>query len=485
MDRPTSIPHHIWDSFSDEARAFVVTVIDGLERQVIELRQQIQDLKARLDQNSTNSSKPPSTDPIGVKRKPPEPPSKKRRGGQKGHARRMRALVPPERVASVTDCKPAECRRCGHPLSGEDVEPRRHQVAELPPIEPEVHEYRLHRLGCPHCKSVTCGVLPDGVPRTSFGPRLHAVLSVLTGAYRLSKRQVAQLGSDLLGLSISLGMIAKLERITAAVLEQPVAELAEQVKTTEAANIDETSWREAHVRAWLWVVVTSAGVIFRIVRSRAGAVAQDLLGRRPRPIVISDRFPGYEWIELKSRQVCWAHLRRDFQAMIDRDDDGAEVGRQLLWQSNKLFESWHKVRDGTIRRSTFLQTVSWLRPMVRSSLGRGVACACPKTAATCGELLRLWDCLWTFTRVEGVEPTNNAAERALRHAVIWRRISGGTDSESGSRFVERMLSVVATCRQRDIPVLQYVGGCHEARLNGRPIPSLALAQIRRAGATAD
>jgi transposase len=387
----------------------------------------------------------------------------------------MRALVPPERVASVTECKPAECRCCGHPLSGEDAEPRRHQVAELPPIEPEVHEYRLHRLNCPHCKTVTCGALPDGVPRTAFGPRLHAVLSLLTGAYRLSKRQVALLGSDLLGLTISIGMIAKLERITAEMLEQPVTELAEQVKTAEAANIDETGWRENGRKAWLWVVVTSLGIVFRIVRSRAGAVAKDLLGEEPKPIVISDRFPGYEWIKLGSRQVCWAHLRRDFQAMIDRDGDGAEVGRQLLWQSNKLFEYWHKVRDGTIQRSTFLQYMAWLRPMVRSSLERGTRCACTKTAATCGELLRLWDCLWTFTRVAGVEPTNNAAERALRHAVIWRRISGGTDSEAGSRFVERMLSVVATCRLQGRDVLEYLTRCHRARLAGQEAPSLIAA----------
>jgi transposase len=314
--------------------------------------------------------------------------------------------------------------------------------------------------------------LPEGVPATAFGPRLHAALSVLTGAYRLSKRQVVQLGSDLLGLTISVGMISKLERITAEVLEQPVAELAEAVKAAGAANIDETGWREDGRKAWLWVVATTWGIVFRIVRSRAGAVAGELLGEQPKPIVISDRFPGYEWIELESRQICWAHLRRDFQAMIDRDGDGEEVGRQLLWQSDKLFEYWHKVRDGTIRRSTFIQAVSWLRPMVRSALGRGVACACAKTAATCGELLRLWDGLWTFTRVEGVEPTNNAAERALRHAVIWRRISGGTDSERGSRFVERMLSATATCRQQDVNLLGYLTGCVEARLRNQVPPSL-------------
>jgi transposase len=472
MNGPASIPQRIWDSLSDEARAVIGAVIEGLERQVAELRQQVQDLKSRLDQNSTNSSRPPSTDPIGVKRKPPSPPSKKRRGGQKGHPRRMRALVPPGRVTSVTECRPTSCRRCGHALAGEDAEPLRHQVAELPPIEPEVHEYRLHRLPCPHCKTVTCGALPVGVPRTTFGPRLHAALSVLTGAYRLSKRQVVQLCSDLLGLTISVGMVAKLERITAEVLEQPVAELAERVKAAEAANIDETGWREDGRKAWLWVVVTPLGIVFRIARSRAGAVAAGLLGEEPRPIVISDRYPGYEWIKLGSRQICWAHLRRDMQAMIDRDGGGAEVGRRLLWQSDKLFEAWHKARDGTIQRSTFLQTVAWLRPMVRATLERGAACACPKTATTCAELLRLWGCLWTFTRVEGVEPTNNAAERALRHAVIWRRTSGGTDSAGGSRFVERMLSVVATCRQQRRDVLGYLTRCHRGRLRGGNAPPL-------------
>ena len=166
-------------------------------------------------------------------------------------------------------------------------------------------------------------------------------------------------------------MIAKLERITPDVLEQPVAELAEAVKTAEAANIDETGWREAHLKAWLWVVVTSAGIVFRIVRSRAGAVARDLLGEEPKPIVISDRFPWlWSWIAAahSSRGARLlllerARLRRDMQAMIDRDGDGAEVGRQLLWRSNKLFEAWHKARDGTIQRSTFLQTVAWLRQM--------------------------------------------------------------------------------------------------------------------------
>jgi len=188
------LPPQIWETLTPEAQAAVLALVCRLEQQVTELKQQVRDLKARLDQNSTNSSKPPSSDPIGVKRKPPVPPSKKRRGGQEGHPRRLRALVPPERVASVTECKPAQCRRCRHPLVGDDAEPLRHQVAELPPVEPEVHEYRLHRLSCPHCRTVSCGALPDGVPRTSLCAR-HVVKvrgaspprAVMTGTARLGK----------------------------------------------------------------------------------------------------------------------------------------------------------------------------------------------------------------------------------------------------------------------------------------------------------
>ena len=211
-------------------------------------------------------------------------------------------------------------------------------------------------------------------------------------------------------------MIAKLERITADVLEAPVEELAEAVKTAEAANIDETSWWQGRDKAWLWVVVTRLGIVFRSPAPGAARSPGTCSARSPSR---SSSATGSRATSgsSESRQVCWAHLRRDFQAMIDRGGDGAEVGRRLLGQSDELFEWWHQVRDGTMPRSTFLQTVAWLRPMVRASLERGSACACPRRrrrAASCCGVGRLW----TFVRVEGVEPTNNDAERALRHAVI-------------------------------------------------------------------
>ena len=166
------------------------------------------------------------------------------------------------------------------------------------------------------------------------------------------------------------------------------------------------------------------------------------------------------------------HLDRDFQAMVDRGGESAEVGRQLLAYSREVFDWWHRVRDGTMARATLRTNVATLRILFRSVLSEGVDCGCAKTAGTCRELLSFEAHLWTFVRVEGVEPTYNDAERALRHGVIYRKLSGGTDSESGSRFVERMLSVVATCRQQEINVLDYLTGCFQAHLEGSPIPSL-------------
>ncbi len=446
-----------------EARAAVSALVDSYKRRIAELEQ-------RLGRNSTNSSRPPSSDPPSLKRRPPAPASGKKRGGQPGHRRHVRPLVPPEGVRQVVECRPPSCRWCGDALAGDDPEPIRHQVAEVPPVQPLVDEYRLHRLRCPRCRTSTCAKLPPGVPTGAFGPRLRAVLSVLAGAYRLGKRPIRQLASDLLGLSISAGMICRLERQGAAELEAPVGGLREHVRTATSAHIDETSWWQGRDKMWLWAAITKGATVFTIAKSRGAEVARGLLGTDRRKVVISDRFKSYAWV--KRRQFCWAHLRRDFQAMIDRGGEAGEVGRRLLDHSDVLFRWWHRVRDGTLARSSFRLYVSWLRDCLRDDLRGGLACGCARTAATCRELLSGETHLWTFVRVEGVEPTNNHAERALRHGVIYRKLSGGTDSESGSRFVERMLSVLATCRQQGMNALDYLTRCYRAHLDGGPVPSL-------------
>jgi transposase len=472
MTNPLPIPDELWTKVPPDAQAALAAVFLAMQQRIVDLETRVRDLEARLQLNSTNSSKPPSSDPIGRKRKPPAPPTGRKRGGQPGHHKARRALVPPEKVAAVVVCKPAACRRCRHPLSGDDPEPLAHQVAELPPVAPVVVESRLHRLACPRCRETTCGELPAGVPRGAFGPRLQAVLAVLVGAYRLSKRQVQQLAADLFGLAISTGMISQLERAAAAGLEAPYHELAVSVHEADAVNIDETSWREDRQKAWLWATVTAGATVFTIARHRSAAGAQALLGSRDGQVITSDRFTASEWIAAAWRQVCWAHLRRDFQAIIDRGGDGARIGRRLLSLSHRLFRHGHRVRDGTLEWDTFRDRMSRLRREVKHALGDGSRGACAATAATCFEILKVEEGLWTFAGVKGIEPTNNAAERALRHAVIWRRISGGTDSVRGSRFVERMLTVVATCRQKGRNVLEYLTSCFEADRRGQGHPSL-------------
>jgi transposase len=308
------------------------------------------------------------------------------------------------------------------------------------------------------------------VPTGAFGPRLRAVLSVLVGAYRLGKRPVQQLRSDRLGLSISLGMIARLECQGAAELETPVEELRRHVRDAASAHIDETSWWQGRAKAWLWTAVTDLVTVFTIATSRGAEVAEDMLGTAASKVVISDRLKSDSWVE--RRQFCWAHLDRDFQARVDRGGASAEVGRRRLSHSERLFGWWHRVRDGTMARATFRSKVAILRVSFRDDLRLGLTCGHSKTEGTCRELLAGETHLWTFVRVAGREPTNNDAERALRHGVIDRKTSGGTDSESGSRFVERILSVVATCRRQDINVLGYLTRCYQAHLDGAPIPSL-------------
>lgn len=462
----------VLDRTPPEVLEFVVALCKRLEKMEAELRKaeaKIKELEHRLNLNSSNSSKPPSTDPPDQKQTKEKSKSGRRRGGQPGHPRNERPLVPPEKLKETVDCKPDTCSHCGGPLTGEDPHPECHQVAELPPVEPEVVEYRVHTLVCKRCGKATHGTLPKGVPKGAFGPRLAAILSLFSGAYRLSKRQIQQLASDLFQLTISTGMICKLERKTAEILEKPYKELAKHIQS-QSANADETGWKENKKKAWLWVVVAPLATVFRIASSRARTVIVDLLGKKFGQVVGCDRAKMYlrfQWI-----QWCWAHLIRDFQAMVDRKGDGGEIGESLLDHAENLFAWWNELKEKKITRAAFKHRVGLLKKVFHADLERGADCKCKKSAATCRSLLAGKRNLWTFVNHEGIEPTNNAAERALRFAVIWRRISCGTDSDRGSRFVERILSVVSTCRQQGRNVLEYLVSCHQARINSEPADSL-------------
>lgn len=464
MSPAPPIPDELWVQVPAAARAAILAVLAGHERRIAEL-------EARLHRNSSNSSQPPSAEPLHVKRRPPESRSRRRRGGQPGHERHTRELVPPERLDAVVDCKPEACPDCGHTLAGDDPEPIRHQVAELPEVRPRVVEYRLHRLTCPACQAACRGTPSDDVPRGSFGPRLRAFAALLSGAYRLSKRQVVQLFADLLGVSISTGMVAKLQRQAAEALAGPMAAIDAEVRRAPAVHVDETGWRQAGRKAWLWVGVAAEATAFRVHRSRGHEGLEALLGADPGQdrVIISDRFPTYA--RAPNRQLCWAHLRRDFQAMVDRAAGGEVIGRRLLEQSRWVFTWYRRLVEGSIARPTLHSYVAGLRGVVGLLLREGIACDCAWTAKVCRKILEVERHLWTFAAVDGVVPDNNAAERALRHGVIWRKQSLGTASESGSRFVERMLSVVETCRRRGRDVAAYLTACFEAAGRGRVIPS--------------
>jgi transposase len=453
--------------FPDNLPPQVVAYIRALEATIAELKAEVAELKARLNQNSANSSKPPSSDAPHTKPAPPKRPSGKRSGGQPGHPKAERTLLPPDEIRPL---KPDRCRDCSRPLSGDDPNPLVHQVHEIPVIAPHVIEYRCHRLRCPHCGAATVAPVPPEAT-TGYGPRAQAVAAMLTGSCRLGKRGVSRLFDDLFALPLSPAMVCKLQHRTAEALRS-VADEALIYTRGQPANVDETGWKEGRTRAWLWVAVTTFVVAF-LIRKTRGRRAFDDLRSGSAQVHTTDRYPVYTHLPKHKRQVCWAHLRRDFQAMIDRAGAGSPIGTQLLACADRLFACWYRVRDGTRSRATFRAAyVPPLRRQVREWLRTGAACGCAKTAATCGEILAVEPALWTFARVAGVEPTNNAAEREVRHAVCWRKTSFGTASDKGSRFVERILTVVASCRRQKRNVLQFLTHAVTAHRAGEKAPTL-------------
>ncbi|HSD62093.1 MAG TPA: IS66 family transposase [Burkholderiales bacterium] len=445
----------------------------ALRAENAQLRARVQELEARLGQNSTNSSRAPSSDPPETPPRPPAPPSGRRRGGQPGHPPHQRALVPREQVDQVVAHWPTHCRGCQAPLAAEAVgEPVRHQVTELPPVRAVVTEHQLHHVRCDACGTTTCAPLPADVPNGAFGPRLQATVAVLSGRYRLSRREVVGVGTDVLGAPLAVGSVDRLCQATAAALAAPVAELEQAVQQASSAHADETSWREAGQRCWLWVVVTAVATVFTLAPSRSSGVIQGLLGATFAGYRISDRWSAYTWVDPARRQVCWAHLQRDFQKLVDYGGPGRVIGRDALRLLGGLFGAWADLRADPTQRERFVRRARQYQWRLRRVLERGQQCGCDKTANCCTALLKLWPALWTFVTVPGIEPTNNAAEQAIRPAVLWRKGSFGTQSAAGNRFVERLLSVAATCKQHDRSLLTYLTAVCTAAQAGQPIPSL-------------
>ena len=432
----------------------------------------IQELEARLAQNSSNSSRPPSTDPPATPPRPTREPTGRKRGGQPGHDKHEREPLPPERVRSRTDCLPCNCRRCGKALHGRDPTPRVHQVVDLPRLLALADEYLLHSLPCTDCGITTQGELPEGVPATGLGARFEALLAVLSGKYRLSKRLVQELCVDAFDADISLGAICDAQQRVSDAIEAPVAEAHEELKKAPVAHADETGWPEAKKKAWLWVAATMTLAVFLIRRRRNGDAAKELLGESFGGRLVTDRWSAYGFVHYLRRQLCWAHLKRDFKSFLDHGPEARRIGLALEDARSRLFGQWNRVRDGTIKRSTFQAKARPIQREILDLLREGIHCPSKKVAGMCREILDAQHSLFLFAACEGVEPTNNHAEQTIRHPVIWRKLSFGTDSEVGSRFVERVLTVVQTLRLQKRNVLEFITAACEARLHGSSPPSL-------------
>ena len=465
---------HDWrdDRIAEQAATIAEqgATIAKLTAQVEALLARVTKREEQARRSSRNSSQPPSSDGPGAPPARTKTPSGRKPGAQEGHDKHVRPLVPPDKVNKRVVLRPKRCRGCNAALFGEDASPRRHQVLELPRIEPIVEEYVLHSLDCA-CGVRTTATLPDGVPTGAFGPSVVAMAATLMGVCRLSKRAVPELMRDVFGLSISVGAVVGCQRIASAALAPPVEEARAFVVEQPVKYADETSWREARGKAWLWTVVTATVTVFMIHRRRTAEAAHAILGRA-RGVLVSDRHGAYNWWPGTKHQFCWAHLIRDFVKISERRRDSERIGKALLAETAQMFAWWHRVRDGTLARTTFRVYMRSVQRRVEALLTEGAAVPHLKTARTCAKLLKRADALWTFLYVDGVEPTNNIAERAVRHGVLCRKTSYGTHSEDGSRFIERILSVHATLRQQQRNVLHFVHDACRAALLGTPAPSL-------------
>jgi transposase len=444
------------------------------QQQIVQLQTRSAELEARLNQHSQNSSKPPSSDPPSAPPRPAPVPRGRKAGGQPGHPRHDRPDPDPDHIDHVRDHYPDACPTCHDSLADvrrDACAVQTQYVWELPVVRPDVTAHQYHTVCCPGCANLVTAARPPDVPKGAFGPRAAAAVTILHGDYHLSDRSVPRLLHDFFGLPISLGSVVALQQEGSAALAPVYVAIHTAVQQQERCNIDETGWKEAGKRRWLWTMVTTIATFFSVATSRDGPGLRHLLGPAYHGIVGSDRHRPYLALPPERHQLCWSHLIRNFQALVDRGGRLGVWGADFLALSRLVFRLWHLFREGTIDRATLQVAMAPIQQALHGLLAQG-ARRCDAPEAMCQELLAHEEALWTFVRAENVEPTNNAAEQALRGAVLWRKGCFGAHSADGNRFVERILSVSATCRKQQRHLLTFVTEAIEAYWAGRPAPTL-------------
>lgn len=475
MDRAAA--EAIYDSGREACVDFIIELCERYERQVARLEARVERLEERLREDSGNSSRPPSADP--PRERPPRerPQSQRKPGAQPGHEGTTRKLLSQDQVDHFVDHWPTCCEGCGRSFEAGNHEaaarPQRHQVFELPPVAIEVEEHRAQALVCEGCGKHTRAPLPAEVVRSAFGQRLSAAITMLSVRNRISRRDVAELCEELFGAAISVGSVDAICQRASAGLERPYGELREAVKDAPVVCVDETGWRQAGESRTLWGALTDRHAAFHIAADRHVRELPELIGSHFAGIVSSDRWWAYDSLDPARRQVCWAHLVRDFRRHSEGLGHQRHFGEAGLEICRELFAAWddfaghgdrkrlaHEITPIKRKLQTLLE-----RAQTKSAKNRRI-----RTFAR--NLLKLWPALWTFAEVEGVEPTNNRAERGLRGAVIYRKISLGSQSDAGARFAERMLSVSQTCRLQGRSLFTFLIEAIGASARGSPAPSL-------------
>jgi transposase len=443
--------------------------IEMLEKRLEQMQEHIENLERRLGMNSRNSSKPPSSDPPGMvvallRRR------RRKRGARRGHPPHLRALLPAEAVKRRIEVCPTVCPCGSTDLERTIQEPLRHQIVDVPPIRPEVIEYLQPSYRCRDCGSSVYQPLPQEIRRRHFGPGVLALVGILTGSLNTSKRKALALMNEVFGVPMSLGGLSACEEQIAHALAQPHQELLEYLQHQPTAHADETGWpRGNRQKGWLWTLCCTTAAVFVIQAGRGQKAAQKLLGVFG-GILHCDRWSGYNGFA-GLRQLCWAHLKRDFQALSEAKGSMGRIGGELFALTKQILRLSKRVRDGTLRWPMFHHRMKPLMQRVETLLARGADSGQP-LAGQCRRIFNQRHYLWTFVYDARVEPTNNLAERMVRQAVLWRKGSFGTQSERGARYAERILSACATCRLQGRSVIEYVRQACCCHLEGIPIPSL-------------
>jgi transposase len=466
------------EAIYDSGRKTCVKVLLALANQVERLEGRVERLEEELRElrrDSDNSSLPPSADARSGQRRREGKRSDRKPGGQPGHPGSGRGLLPIERIDEVIEHLPGRCRKCGCSLAGRPARgpTRRHQVAELPEIAVRVTEHRLARRRCPDCDAISQAELPSDVSRERFGPRLQGAVTTLAAGFRLSRRQVVDLCGELFGTEIAVGTVDAIVQRQGGALREPHKRLSDAVRGAAVVWVDETGCKQAGEKRALWGAFTDSAAALRVAPSRHREEAEQLLGSTE-AIVSSDRWWAYDRLDPARRQLCWSHLQRDFRFHAESPlAHQSEFGEACLRIAEGVFESWREFQRSGDRHRLHRQVAPLERELrALCEQGRRKSVKTRYHRGLARNLIKAWPALWTFLKHEAVEPTNNRAERGLRHAVIYRKLSQGSRCERGALATERLLSAAITCRLQGRSLFAYLVEVTQASIRGQPPPAL-------------